>query len=366
MATLAIWRYGGGRPDGRGGPHDRDLSALRPRPASSPGVDEVTDTRVPAFPHVLIIVTDAAVMVDGEVVDRGSAGDPDASIAIQLGVHSAARKSAQRLGRPVRATLRCKGEEKRIILQPNGSYSEAEESKPASTPVVSVAAPGTLVVPVKRQTRHSIRAVVLVDRAKFATSAAYVALGTVLISGLLLTGSDGEEPAQVAEGALEAPPATGVSPHGVVVGDLVERLPAVSGVVADSDTGGFNIRVTTGRAARVQVQASPVAGNGAARVWTIRTTGATTRTLAFDDLEAGSYRWVVRSEGERPRTGNVVVASEPPVVDTVDDASEPDSTPDSTPDDTSSTPPSDTDDGGGDSTMPGPTGPVDPDDPTNP
>lgn len=319
----------------------------------------MTDTRVPAFPHVLIIVTDAAVTVDGEVVDRGSAGDPDASIAIQLGTHAAARRVAQRLGRPVRATLRCKGEEKRIILQPDGSYSEAEESKPARTPVVSVAAPGAAPAPIQRPARRSIRAVVLVDRSKFATSAAYVALGTVLISGLLLTGSDGEEPTQVAEGALEAPPATGVSPHEIVVGDLVERLPAVSGVVAGSGNGGFNLQVTTGRAARVRVQASPLAGDGESRVWTIRTEGATTRTLAFDDLEAGSYRWVVSSSGEQPRTGNVVVSSEPPVVDAVDDASQPDSTPDS------STPPSDGDDGG-DSSMPGPTGPVDPDDPTNP
>ena len=321
----------------------------------------MTDTRVPAFPHVLIIVTDAAVTVDGEVVDRGSAGDPDTSIAIQLGTHAAARRVAQRLGRPVRATLRCKGEEKRIILQPDGSYTDAEESKPVRTPVVSVAAPGAPPAPITRPARRSIRAVVLVDRSKFATSAAYVALGTVLITGLLLTGSDGEEPTQVAEGSLEAPPATGLSPHDVVVGDLVQRLPAVSGVVADSETGGFKIQVTTGRAARVRVQASPLAGDGESRVWTIRTTGATTRTLAFDDLEAGSYRWVVRSEGERPRTGNVVVSSEPPVVDVVDDASQPDSTPD-----TSAPPPSDPDDGGGDSDMPGPTGPVDPDDPTKP
>ena len=94
----------------------------------------MTDTRVPAFPHVLIIVTDVAVMVDGEVVDRGSAGDPDTSVAIQLGVHAAARKSAQRLGRPVRATLRCKGDERRIIVQPDGSFADAEESKPAPKP----------------------------------------------------------------------------------------------------------------------------------------------------------------------------------------------------------------------------------------
>jgi hypothetical protein len=268
---------------------------------------------------------------------------------------------AQRLGRPDRATLRIKREEKPIILQPDATYTAAQESKPSRTPAVSVAAPGALLAPIKRPVRHSIRAVVLVDRSKFATSAAYVALGTVLISGLLLTGSDGEEPAPVAEGAIEAPPANGISPHDVVVGDLVKRLPGVSGVVADADGDGFNIRVTTGRAARVRVQASPLSGGGESRVWTIRTDGATTRTLAFDDLEAGAYRWVVRSEGERPRTGNVVVSPEPPVVDPVDDASEPDPTPD-----TSSPPPSDTDDGGDDSTMPGPTGPVDPDDPTNP
>ncbi len=324
----------------------------------------MTDTRVPAFPHVLIIVTDAAVMVDGEVVDRGSAGDPDASIAIQLGVHAAARKSAQRLGRPVRATLRCKGEERRIVIQPDGSFSYVEEAKPARTPVVTVAAAGAPAAPIQRPARRSIRAVVLVDRSRFATSAAYVALGTVLIGGLLLTGGDSEAPAQVAEGALEAPAGTGVSPHDVSIGRILERLPGVSGVVADPDTGGFRLQVTTGRAARVKVQASPLKGGGEARVWTIQTSGATTRTLAFRDLAAGSYRWVVRSSGEPARTGNVVVEPpQPVVVDTDDDANEQDTTPD----DSSSPPPDDGGSDGGDgSTLPGPTGPVDPDDPTGP
>lgn len=321
----------------------------------------MTDTRVPAFPHVLIIVTEAAVMVDGEVVDRGSAGDPDASIAIQLGVHAAARRVVQRLGRPVRGTLRCQGEERRIIIQPDGSFSYADEPRPARTAVVSVAAPGAAVTLLPRS-RRSIRAVILVDRSRFATNAAYVALGTVLIAGLLVTGGDSEAPAQVAEGALEAPAASGVSPHDVSIGRVVERLPGISGVIAAPDAGGFRLQVTTGRAARVKVQASPLDGGSEARVWTIRTSGATTRTLAFDDLPAGSYRWVVRSSGEPARTGSVVV--EPPlVVVPTDDGGD---GADSTPDDTS--PPADDggSEGGDDSTLPGPTGPVDPDDPTGP
>ncbi len=316
----------------------------------------MTDTRVPAFPHVLIIVTETAVMVDGEVVDRGSAGDPDTSIAIQLGVHAAARRVVQRLGRPVRATLRCQGEERRIIIAPDGSFADAEEAKPTPSRVVSVAAPGSILPP-RRPARRPISAVFHVDRRRFATSLAYVGLGTVLITGLLLTGSDGDEPTQVAEGALEAPSTAGLSPHDIVMGHVLEPLPSVSGVVADLDVGGFRLQVTTSQAARVKVLASPQSGAGESRVWTIRTLGAATRTLAFDDLPAGSYRWVVRSSGEPARTGSVVVppTAEPPPVVSDDGGSGPQPTPDT---------PQPPDNGGGDdSTLPGPTGPVDPDDP---
>jgi hypothetical protein len=118
------------------------------------------------------------------------------------------------------------------------------------------------------------------------------------------------------------------------------------------------------------VLAAPLGGVGAARLWTIRTHGATTRTLAVDDIEAGTYRWVVRTPGEPARSGKVTVlpTPDPSVVVAADDPADP------TPPTNPAPPPSgdnDNDGGGGDagdcdSSMPGPTGPVDPDDPTAP
>ena len=67
----------------------------------------VDESLVPPHPVVEIEVSGDAVTVDGVVVDRGSAGGPDTTVAMHLGVHAAARKVAQPLGRPVRAVLRC-------------------------------------------------------------------------------------------------------------------------------------------------------------------------------------------------------------------------------------------------------------------
>jgi len=318
----------------------------------------VTDTRVPAFPNVLIIVTEAAVLIDGEVVDRGSAGDPDASAAIDLGVHAASRRVAQRLGRPVRATLRSEGEEKRIIVYPDGSATDAEKPKPV---------PGAQPAPIRRPARRPIRAVFLVDRARLGMVTAYVALGAVLAGGLLVAALGDDDPTEVATGdtdllgqpPVEEPPV--LTPRVVKDGTRLDRLPGISQVAANPDTGGFQLRVTTNRSVRVRVLASPASGDGGARLWTLRLSGATTRTLDIDDLTAGSYRWVVRSPGEQPMTGNVMVPAtpDPPAV-TEDDASP-------SPDDDPT--PSNDDDGDGDgddSPNAGPTGPIDPDDPTTP
>jgi hypothetical protein len=336
----------------------------------------MNDTRVPAFPNVLIVVTDAAVMVDGEVVDRGSAGDSDASVAIHLGVHAAARRVAQRLGRPVRATLRCKGEEKRLIVYPDGSVSDAEDAKPPPRSV-SVAAPGARAIPVPMQRRRPVRAVLLIDRPQLATVVAYVAVGAVLVGGLLVEASSGEDPQEVAGNAEPPVPAQvdveldepALRTPAAVDGTELERLPGVRDVVARSGAGGFRLQVTTGRAIRVNVLASSVSGVDADRLWTIRTSGATTRTLAIDDLAAGTYRWVVRSPGERPTTGSIVVrpSTDPVVSTTPDQDPTPDSVDDPTPQDNDSD--SDSDNGGGShggGATSGPTGPVDPDDPTVP
>ena len=334
----------------------------------------MTDTVVPAFPNVLIIVTDAAVMVDGEVVDRGSAGGPDTSVAIHLGVHAAARRVAQRVGRPVRATLRCNGEEKRIIVHPDGTFSDAEEVRAVPGPAVSVAAPGARAVPVRRPARRPVRAVFLVDKARLGMVAAYVALGAVLVGGLLVQ-ANSDDPTPMSTDA-DLPPAApeqasdpaALVPRAVVDGTRLDRLPAIREVAANPGAGGFQLKVTTSRAVRVEVLASPLSGDDGARLWTLRTSGPTTRTLDISDLSAGAYRWEVRLPGEEPRTGNVVVppAPEPPTTETDDPVL---TDPPPAPDDGSPSDDDGTDSGGnggnddgGSGPGAGPTGPVDPDD----
>lgn len=329
----------------------------------------MTDTKVPAFPNVLIVVTDAAVMVDGEVVDRCSAGGPDASVAIQLGVHAAARRKAQPLGRPVRATLRCNGKEKRLIVNPDGSSSDRDDTKPVLRPVVRVAAPGSSrATPIRRHRRSPIQAVLLVDRARLRMVAAYAALGTVLVGGVLVDAIVGDDPPRVAAGAPEeqptpepiedpAPPAV----PAVADGTRLERLPGIGQVDVAPEVGGFRLRLTTERAARVTVRAALLSGDGAARLWTIRTGSATTRTLDVEDLAAGTYRWVVRSPGERHVTGEVVVRPTPEEPSVVTVGTDTQQGPSPTPDD-ARPPRGDEGGGGGDSSLQGPTEPVDPDD----
>ena len=201
----------------------------------------------------------------------------------------------------------------------------------------------------------------------------------MLVGGLLVEASSGEDPQEVATTADPPAPAqvdvalddpASHPPAAAVEGTELERLPGVRDVVARSGAGGFRLQVTTGRAIRVDVLASPVSGADADRLWTIRTSGATTRTLAIDDLAAGTYRWVVRSPGERPTSGSIVVRpSTDPVVST---SPEQDPTPDAvdpTPQDDDS---DESDNSGGNGggnggvATSGPTGPVDPDDPTAP
>lgn len=319
----------------------------------------MAEPQVPAHPVVDIKVSADSVTVDGAVVDRGSTGGPDTKVAMHLGVHAAARRVAQPLGRPVRAVLTVGAEVKHLVVHPDGSVSDVEDT----FPVVSlIAPPGSRATPISWSARRPRRRP-SVDGARLAMGAAYVGLAVVLVSGFVVSLSD-DDPAAVAEGALEAPGHRN-SPHDVVVGQQLQRLPGVSDVVADAGEGGFRLQVTTGRAAHLKVLASLVGGNGETRVWNIETTGADTRTLAVDGLEAGSYRWVVRTSGEAPRTGNVLVRPTPPPV--VDASDTPDSPPSSPP--TSSG--GDQDSGGDDhdgpgSEMPGPTAPVDPDDPTTP
>ncbi len=327
---------------------------------------DVSDAPVPAHPLVEIVVTAESVTVDGEVVDRGSAGGPDAKVAMLLGVHAAARRVAQPLGRPVRAVLRSgDDDEKRLVVHPDGTVTDVEDTFPVVRLIAPPGSRATHVIGRPRPRRRLLPA----ERTRLAVTAAYVALGLVLVSGFLLGVSGGDEPDPVAEGSIEARGGA-LSPHEVVLGRELQRLPGLSDVSAAAGAGAFRFQVTTGRAAHVEVLASPLGSDGASRLWTIHTHGATTRTLAIDDVDPGTYRWVVRTPGEPPRTGRLVVlpTPDPPVVVATDTPDSPVTTPAPPP------PPSGHNDnggnggndGGGDSSIPGPTAPVDPDDPAAP
>jgi len=171
-----------------------------------------------------------------------------------------------------------------------------------------------------------------------------------------------DEPPPLVQPAIDDPVVP--AERAVIEGNKLERLPGIRDVVVNPDTGGFQLRLTTGRAARVTVRAAAVSGEGGAWQWALQTAKATTRTLDVDDLEAGAYRYTVQAPGERPLRGSFVI--EPPVeqpeVVTVGTTPEPQvpSTPDNPP------PPSNNNGGGGGnggSTLPGPTEPIDPDDP---
>ncbi|HET9422606.1 MAG TPA: hypothetical protein VFO49_15805 [Nocardioides sp.] len=332
---------------------------------------------MPAHPVVEIEVSGDAVTVDGVVVDRGSAGGPDTTVAMHLGVHAAARQVAQPLGRPVRAVLRWGDDEKRLVIHPDGAVTDVEDTFPVTSllaPAGSRAAP----IPITRHARRPAKAPLRVQRTRIAVGVAYAAIAAVLAGGVLmeLAKSDDQTPEATSEN--EPPPLTQPqvdepatpAEQAVIAGNRLKLLPGIRDVVVNPDTDGFQLRLTTGRAARVTVRAAAVSGDGGAWQWALQTAKATTRTLDVDDLVAGAYRWEVRAPGERPVTGSFVVEPpvEPPTVVTVDTT--PDETP--VPPPANDPPPADNDGGGGNggngggddgSSLPGPTEPIDPDDP---
>jgi hypothetical protein len=334
-------------------------------------VVEVDESAVPPDPIIEIEVSGDAVTVDGVVVDRGSAGGPDTTVAMHLGVHAAARLVAQPLGRPVRAVLRCGTDEKRLVIHPDGAVTDVEDT----FPVTSLVAPaGSRSAPIRRHARRPHGAALRVRRTRLAVGLAYAAIAVVLAGGIVmeLATGDGtapaptaEEPPALAEPSLDDPVVP--ADRAVIKGNKLERLPGIRDVVVNPATGGFQLRLTTGRAARVTVRAAALSGEGGAWQWALQTAKATTRTLDVDDLEAGAYRYTVQAPGERALRGSFVI--EPPVeqpeVVTVGTTPEPQAP--STPDN-NTPPPSNNNNGGGDggndgSSLPGPTQPIDPDDP---
>jgi len=328
---------------------------------------------VPPDPIVEIVVSGDAVTVDGVVVDRGSAGGPDTTVAMHLGVHAAARQVAQPLGRPVRAVLRHGSDEKRLVIHPDGAVTDVEDT----FPVTSLVAPaGSRAAPITRHARHAHGTAIRVRRTRLAVALAYAAIGVVLAGGVIVELAKSEDTTPEATVDTE-PPLTQpsiddpVSPadQAVIEGNELERLPGIRDVVVNPDTGGFQLRLTTSRAARVTVRAASVSGDGGAWQWALQTTKATTRTLDVDDLVAGSYRYVVQAPGERAVRGSFVVEPpyEPPVVPvvttpevTTPEVDSPEPTPDNDPPANNG---GNNGGGGDDSALPGPTEPIDPDDP---
>jgi hypothetical protein len=336
-------------------------------------VNVVDESLVPPHPVVEIEVSGDAVTVDGVVVDRGSAGGPDTTVAMHLGVHAAARKVAQPLGRPVRAILRCGDDEKRLVIHPDGAVTDVEDT----FPVTSLLAPaGSRAAPITRHVRRPAKTPLRVQRTRIAVGVAYAAIAAVLAGGVIMELAKSEDQTPEATADNEPPPLTQpsvddpVTPaeQAVIEGNKLKLLPGIRDVVVNPDTDGFQLRLTTSRAARVTVRAAAVSGDGGAWQWALQTAKATTRTLDVDDLVAGAYRWEVRAPGERPVTGSFVV--DPPVVEppVVTVGTTPDETPAPTPD---NDPPADNGGNGGgngggggdDSSLPGPTEPIDPDDP---
>ncbi len=172
--------------------------------------------------------------------------------------------------------------------------------------------------PIRRHARRPHGAALRVRRTRLAVGLAYAAIAVVLAGGIVmeLATSDGtapaptaEEPPALTEPSIDDPVAP--ADRAVIKGNKLERLPGIRDVVVNPATGGFQLRLTTGRAARVTVRAAALSGEGGAWQWALQTAKATTRTLDVDDLEAGAYRYTVRAPGERPLRGSFVI--EPPV-----------------------------------------------------
>src|SRR5690606_10972237 len=127
----------------------------------SRGRMRMDETPVPAHPVVDIRVSADAVTVDGEVVDRGSAGGPDTKVAMLLGVHAVARRVAQPLGRPVRAVVHTDDDEQHLVVHPDGSVTAVEDT----SPVVSlIAPPGARATPISWAARKRRRRLLPVQR----------------------------------------------------------------------------------------------------------------------------------------------------------------------------------------------------------
>lgn len=329
---------------------------------------------VPPHPVVEIVVSGDAVTVDGVVVDRGSAGGPDEAVAMHLGIHAAARQVAQQLGRPVRAILRTDGDEKQLVIHPDGSVSDVEDTFPIVSLLAPAGARGALIV---RHTRRPDTTKLRARRKDIAVRVAYVALATVLIGGIIVEARDDLDQPEVSAGPdeelptlseVEPPPVTSRT---IAEGSRLERLPGIGDVEVRPDRGGFRLEVTTERALQVKVRATKLNGNDGVRMWTLKTDKAATRALTVDDLDAGAYRWVVQSPGEEPVMGRVLVQPEPeePEVITVSTPAEPEPVAPPPTTDTGGQTGGNNDGGGGggtDSKVQGPTKPIDPDDPRNP
>ena len=187
-------------------------------------------------------------------------------------------------------------DEKRLVIHPDGGVTDVEDT----FPVTSLVAPaGSRAAPITRHVRRPARRRLRVRRTRLAVGVAYAAIAAVLAGGVLmeLAKSEDQTPeADLRRRAAAAHPAVGRRPADTRRAGRRRGQPAGASCRASVTSSssptpdGFQLRLTTGRAARVTVRAAAVSGDGGAWQWALQTAKATTRTLDVDDLAAGAYR----------------------------------------------------------------------------
>lgn len=310
---------------------------------------------VPAHPVVEIVVGHDEVHVNGEVVDVEDVDDLQ-----RAGVHAAAERVAQRLGRPVRAIATEADGRLRMIVHPDGTASEVEPID--DTPPVSWRERAMALVPGFLTTR-----------------AAAAVLGGALVCALLLVGGlkmlagttpsgEGSPAAGTEQGPTEDAAPVSLRP---VTRPVVLRLaPLRLRVEARPGVEQVGLRVRTARPVTVQVRVKVSGEPAKTRKLRVSSSSASTEFT----VPAGAVKWTVSAPSGIERSGTAEVA--PKSVPT------PEPTPEYTPEPSETyTPPppttTDPDPGGGSNAKPdrpkskpkkqpvdpdAPKGPIDPDD----
>ncbi|WP_193614289.1 hypothetical protein [Nocardioides lijunqiniae] len=283
--------------------------------------------QVPAHPVALIEVDPDAgtVTMNGQpvVIAEGT----DLYVA---GVHAAATRVAQVLQRPVRALAKDPTGQTSLLVHPDGSVSDIQETEPAAVaperPKVSEPAavpkragrvkpaPKAASAPVSSSTagRTSPRGVTLVSIG--ASLAVVATVGTALLMGGVDVGgqdphmSSAGEPTEKTTPLPERP-----EPLQAIAGAVLEPKPVVN-VRADGSVKRVRLTVTSNelpaRARVVLVRTGQEGGKPLQRTVRLTKRG---QQIRLTDLPAGTYRWRVTVSGADAVVGRVrVTAPAPP------------------------------------------------------